>query len=141
MEKEFIPYSLALIMNELGFKEQCFKYGCKITKTRFYVDYNVPSAGNGRTPLNKIDSSDIRIPIYRQAFKWFAKEHGLYSSIVPKKSWPDDFVSGLEWYVSICGGNGKEIGPDGTYSYKEAELACLNQLIKLTNETTSNKNK
>ena len=59
------------------------------------------------------------------------KNHGLYSSILPKKSYPDNYVSGVEWYVTICGGDGVEIGPDGTYTYEEAELECLNKLIEI----------
>lgn len=109
MDKEFIPYEQALELKELGF--------------------DIPSVSGYSYP----DSNNLltQAILYQQAFRWFRKNHGLYSSILPKKSYPDNYVSGVEWYVTICGGDGVEIGPDGTYTYEEAELECLNKLIEI----------
>ena len=120
MNKEFIPYEQALELKELGFDEPCFGWH----HSKFHT-FEIETVNS-----NTIDSS-IYAPLYQQAFRWFRKNHGLYSSIVPKKSYPDNYVSGVEWYVTICGGDGVEIGPDGTYTYEEAELACLKKLIEI----------
>jgi len=132
MKNEFIPYEQALALKELGFDGKCF--GCYSKQG----DFN-------KTTSNFWDSDSLEMltdyfkdndyyclaPLYQQTFSWFRIQHGLYSTIVPKKSWPDNFVSGIEWYVEICGGDGKEIGPDDTCSYEEAELACLIKLIEI----------
>ena len=77
------------------------------------------------------ENGGISAPLYQQAFRWFREKYGLYASIVPKKSYPDGYVSGIEWVVNICGGNGDEIGPDDIFTYKEAELECLKRLIEI----------
>jgi len=126
MEKEFIPYKEAVSLKELGFDGPCFGY--------YHEDKSLTYTGMVSQNTNsfwKINNKVITAPTFSQAFRWFRKNHGLYSSILPKKSYPDNYVSGVEWYVTICGGDGVEIGPDGTYTYEEAELACLNKLIEI----------
>jgi hypothetical protein len=120
MNKEFIPYEQALELKELGFKERCLG--------AFDSD--------GDLHIRNVDfQSDINgycsAPLYQQVFRWFRKNHGLYSSIIFKKSYPDNHVTGLEWYIIICGGDGVLFDTDGTYTYEEAELACLNKLIEI----------
>ena len=131
MEKEFIPYEETLALKELGFDESCLAfYDGKETNQVYYN-----SIRNGSGDYEPFKNNErlkwFGAPLYQQAFRWFRKNHGLYSSIVPKKSYPDNYVSGVEWYVTICGGDGVEIGPDGTYTYEEAELACLKKLIEI----------
>ena len=123
MTKEFVKYEQALALKELEFDEECFDYYNPIEHK-----LNIFGVVNSKLDFNK---AWIPAPLYQQAFRWFRIQHGLYSAIVPKKSYPDNFVSGIEWYVEICGGDGIEIGPDGTYSYKEAESACLDKLIEI----------
>ena len=126
MEKEFIPYEESLELKELGFDETCFGYW--YTEQEKYNKIDIQLA---TIDFLKGEEDYILAPTFSQAFRWFRKNHGLYSSIVPKKSYPDNYVSGVEWYVTICGGDGVEIGPDGTYTYEEAELACLKKLIEI----------
>jgi hypothetical protein len=109
MNKEFIPYEQALELKELGF--------------------DIPSVSGYSYP----DSDNLltQAILYQQAFRWFREKHGLYSSIIFKKSYPDNHVTGLEWYIIICGGDGVLFDTDGTYTYEEAELACLKKLIEI----------
>jgi hypothetical protein len=144
MNKDFIPYEQALELKELGFNEESFnrfytKPKCKMfgidEKGRTYPIKNIPKKLYTIGECCVLNEDNVIIaPLYQQAFRWFRKNHGLYSSIVPKKSYPDNYVSGVEWYVTICGGDGVEIGPDGTYTYEEAELACLNKLIEIVKQ-------
>ena len=126
MNKDFTKHNQALALKELGFDEPC--------NTCYDKLEIVASYGASVFDYKNYNTSGYMVsrPTFSQAFRWFREKYGLYSAIVPKKSWPDNFVSGIEWYVEICGGNGIEIGPDGTYSYKEAESACLDKLIEIT---------
>jgi len=129
MEKEFIPYEQVLALKELGFDKSCFGY--------YNIDPQLKNpAFNMVKPFEHIWC--LPAPLYQQAFRWFRETHGLYSSIIPKRSYDkidlsndDSYISGLEWYIEISGGDGIDIGPDGIYSYSEAELACLKQLIEI----------
>lgn len=120
-KEEFVPYELALRLKVLGFDEYCFAF--------YNTEYNV----TGFLRLNNSNCPEkyIPLPTFSQSFKWFRKEHGLYTSISPKKSYPDGYVSGIEWVVSICGGNGEDIGPDGVFTHTEADVACLEKLIEI----------
>ena len=120
MNKEFIPYEQALELKQLGFQEECVGL------------YDVQKRLFNRGTYKFVEKeTNVLAPLYQQAFRWFRKNNGLYSSILPKKSYPDNYVSGVEWYVTICGGDGVEIGPDGTYDYQEAEIVCLKKLIEI----------
>jgi hypothetical protein len=136
MNKRFIPYEQASALKELGFKEACYSHynpnGVLFWKLMCSSEDNDHTLSIDDI-LYHFAEGYIEAPSYEETFKWFRREHGYYSAIVPKKSYPDNFVSGLEWYVEICGGDGKEIGPEGTYSYGEAEFACLQQLIGIMN--------
>ena len=126
MEKEFVPYELALELKELGFDEPCFGIWVK-GEQKYKVMYVAKQEDAWMAEQN----DGILAPLYQQAFKWFRVEHGLYSAIVPKKSWPDNFVSGIEWYLEICGGDGKELSDDGVRDFNESQISCLKQLIDI----------
>jgi hypothetical protein len=130
MQKEFIPYEQALELKELGFDEPCFGewQNLKTGKNLVVVDED------DRIYDISILGADIKAPLYQQAFRWFRKNHGLYSSIIFKKSYPDNYVTGLEWYIIICGGDGVLFDINGTYTYEEAELACLKKLIEIVKQ-------
>jgi len=140
IEKEFILYEQALKLKELGFNEPCFtSYDDKKRLRNPFdctEDYN-ESVTYIEDTTCFVKNSELKLehwttaPTYSQAFRWFRREHGLYSSINPEKLFPYDRVTGVNWNVNICGGDGNEIGPSGTYSYDKAELACLKKLIEL----------
>ena len=125
MEKEFIPYKLALRLKQLGFDEPCFG---------FWLSNKTMHIGSESSVAMLSAFGNVtyfKAPLYQQAFSWFRDNYGLYASIVPKKSYPDGYVSGIEWVVNICGGNGEEIGPDDIFTYKEAEIVGLKKLIEI----------
>jgi len=132
MKKEFIPYEQALELKEIGFDEPCFGYfepNGEFNYIESHILKDMPYLAKNS------EWQDIcGAPTFSQAFRWFRKNHGLYSSIIFKKSYPDNYVTGLEWYIIICGGDGVLFGTDGTYTYEEAELACLKKLIELAKQ-------
>ena len=67
MNKEFVPYDIALALKELGFDERCLGY---------YYNYK------GDWRLEYEDASDygeydeiVNAPLYQQAFRWFREKY------------------------------------------------------------------
>jgi hypothetical protein len=135
MNKEFIPYELALELKQLEFDEPCFAF--------YQVEYheNSPimvdddaqylSTGFRTCKNSEIASHYTSCPTYSQAFRWFRDKHNLRCQI--------NYIGGLInkttwWDISVIGHyntNPKEW--EMKYQpYEEAELACLKKLIELT---------
>ena len=115
MEKEFIPFEIALSLKELGFDEPCFSF---YRKEKLYLcDYK---------NVNEEKISIISAPLYQQAFKFFKEKYNL-NFIVYKN-------------INIDGYDFCEITLNGieninTFkSYEEAELECIKKLIEMTKE-------
>jgi hypothetical protein len=75
MDKEFIPYDLALEIKELGFNEEC------IATYRHDGDFNIVEQNglswNIKTNLNV----HCAAPLYQQAFRWFREKYKFTYSI------------------------------------------------------------
>ena len=102
MEKEFVPYELAVKLKALGFDEPCMSSR----------DMN---NGEGL----------IQLPLYQQAFRWFRDEHWISGSIQIE-------LDAYQWSIFE---EGEDTGLssdnwEGT-DYEEAELACLEKLLKI----------
>lgn len=110
MEKEFVPYDLALDLKELGFDEPCF--GIYYNKTKEFV-------------LGKIVNEytlEVRTwcPLYQQAFRWF------------REKYKSNFIIGF-------GNDGGYYRIGNLFSkwyktYEEAELECLKKLIEIVKQ-------
>jgi hypothetical protein len=117
MDKDFVPYQIALDMKSIGFDEPCLAFynGKFLDSTQYDFD-NCSMKDIGQCVLT---------PTFSQAFRWFREKYGLQITIHPDK-----------W----C-----EISKDGlvlkdTYNfdtYEEAELECLKKLIEIAK--TNNK--
>lgn len=131
MNKEFIPYELALELKELGFDEPCFgnykKTHKELEKSFYchnsdYVDYN---------------EAYIAAPLYQQAFRWF-REKQYYSEITTECTQADGSI-GFSWRIwkpwlieEWSPENGND---EWSYkTYEEAEQACLIKLIEIVKE-------
>jgi hypothetical protein len=124
MNKEFVPYELALELKQLGFDEPCFAF----YDESLYFPNNENQYG---TFCNqKLDASSCSAPTYSQAFRWFRDKHNLRCQI--------NYIGGLInettwWDISVIGHyntNPKEW--EMKYQpYEEAELACLKKLIEI----------
>ena len=115
MESEFIPYTEALALKELGFDEPCFGY------------FTSPKELIIQQPKDKNGVYVYFAPTYSQAFRWFREKYdydGYFFSntsyryrVVIKK------IYTMENLVDIM-----------TDTYEEAELECLKKLIKIVKE-------
>jgi hypothetical protein len=120
MNKEFIPYELALGLKQLGFQERCLGH---YWENLFYfrTTFHHPS-----TMPNSPES--CLAPTYAQAFRWFREKYKLKCCIIPlvcEQGYSDLYESRIhqeKHSISII----------GNYKiYEEAELACLKKLIKI----------
>jgi len=123
MNKEFIPYELALELNQLGFNKPCL---ATIDQTDFIHIKGTEYPIRGAMIYDTIDC-----PTYSQAFRWFREKYGLYS-IVDIDSPPITF-----YYVitkKTQGGIGVQNEKFNFNTYEEAELACLKKLIEIVKQ-------
>jgi len=120
MVKDFIQYTEALELKQLGFDEPCFAF----YDESLYFPNNENQYG---TFCNqKLDASSCSAPTYSQAFRWFrdnGKVAEIFSQLLPSNKY--------KWGFKIQGVEGVT---DGFFTYEEAELACLREMIKIVKE-------
>ena len=124
MEKEFVPYELAVKLKAIGFDEECFGYyhvNVGYTKGYAFCYFDKPKRFK--------DGFDLLAPTFSQAFRWFREKCGLNSHIHQENR---------DEYSYCCGqGYSDEIGGyRGFETYEEAELACLTKLIEIVETRT-----
>jgi hypothetical protein len=115
MNKEFVPYQIALDMKSIGFDEPC---AAKYNKGSFqnnslgtWNDYNDSTWG----------LSLISAPLKQQAFRFFREKYGYYCFV-----FKFDEGFGYETYKE-----GVTQTNESFDTYEEAELACLIKLIEI----------
>jgi hypothetical protein len=108
MENEFVSYTQALALKELGFDEPCF--------TRYYESSKL---ADSLSYLHHNYFGQVNAPLYQQAFRWFREKHGLYSVI--------DGLEHRQYYkITQLNSCSKEYD-----TYEKAEQACLDKLIEI----------
>jgi len=120
MEKEFVPYELALRMRQIGFDEPCMgvfelvMVGDTIPKFR-YNFYKSEAEVSSEGHWYNHNENDIdwkwSAPTFSQTFRWFRENYRL-SHI---------------WIMD-------ELLDTGEYTYEEAERACLEKLIEIVEQ-------
>ncbi len=115
MEKEVVPYEIALELKELGFDEPCFGY-YENGEFVFWHD----SKQEKELLLN------CSAPTFSQAFKWFREKYKIFSCIMTEYSYGGNISA-----YHINGLHQSNISKGDFYTYEEAELACLVKLIEI----------
>ena len=121
MEKEFVPYELALRMKALGYDNPCFGYYDE-------NDLSIEFIRNGNIFKETEDSiyfkenTSCLAPTFSQVFRWF-REKGYLISFSSHDDRIHDFY--IKWQPS------KSILSDTYDTPEEAELACLDKLIEI----------
>ena len=123
MNKEFVPYELAVKLKQLGFDEPCF--------ARFNNDGDLLIAHTEKYIIdNGVDRSEFftLAPLFQQAFRWFREKYGLEGITQGAESW-----AWYKFWVYELLADFKIRISDGIRfnTYKEAELACLEKLIEI----------
>jgi hypothetical protein len=134
MEKEFLDYTEALALKELGFDEPCFKGYTEEYKTLI----SFSNTHTNTSVKNTLPTKPFTAPLYQQAFRWFREKYDLWNCI--QKYASSD--SPTRCYYELKGDNintDKDESPNSYMSgwfnsYKEAELACVKKLIEIVKE-------
>lgn len=124
MEKEFIPYEIALKLKELGFDEPCFGKWLSNLQSN-WKDYELilEMGMNEEFEDNRnvyLLQGACSAPTYSQAFRFFREKYKL-SGVPTHQSYDIYNIESEEYFI--------EIYP--LQSYEEAELACLKKLIEI----------
>ena len=124
MEKEFVPYLLALELWEIGFDEPCFGYYDHQIKELDTISSEVCER------LCK-HNTHIKAPTFQQVFRWFDYSTDWSGFIVPSKE-----EGCFDWWIqNYEDPNYLTIESDDWYrGREEAELACLEKLIELVEQ-------
>jgi len=131
MEKEFIGYSEALALKELGFSSPYAIGGYQGGAVFYYEKGELYYDGR---PMYSSDahSGQLLAPLYQQAFRWFREKYNLYSTIVLISNSPKDraYMPMIDYIYPH-----KAIMDFVEYeTHKEAELECLKKLIEIVKE-------
>jgi hypothetical protein len=141
MEKEFVPYELALELKDLGFDEPCFGIFMKEKLCNYTSPLGIANS-DSITALTTSYSDLIPqaqkdwvvAPLYQQAFRWFRKESGIEGFV--HKS-----IEGNYYFVIKRTGNNEsnmyeftKTVPKTFDTYEETELACLEKLIEIVEQ-------
>ena len=129
---EFIPYTQALELKQLGFNEPCWAW------------YNIPDEdvrycySEGRSPITniqeewdaKIDGKpveNIGLPTFSQAFKFIREKYNLIGLV------EGGYDNGKNIFTYVIWEGFKDIITDDYFNtYEEAELECLKKLIEIS---------
>ena len=134
MEKEIVPYELAVKLKTLGFDETCFGYydtdGLQVSTHYWYPKNKNTSFPESQTTNNP----KISAPTFSQAFRWFREKHDLFSSEVYDRGLNNGKIPVIHSYsFRILNLNNFEDFYGKIFNTpEEAELACLEKLIELT---------
>jgi len=123
MEKEFVPYELAVKLKALGFDKPCFGY----------FDNEGELILNSHTN-NYMQRFRYSAPTLSQAFRWFREKYGLQHDITLSVDNTNQLVG---FYIVIhkldpLWNEDQSIELEvNTTDREEAELACLDKLIEI----------
>jgi len=131
MEKEFVPYELALRLKELGFNEPCFG------RWWFRADMhklNEEELEILRSNYFELPEHYILAPLFQQAFRWFREKHSLQHEVY----YLDDLIkNGYKITDALTNTELTEFQYKDNYfelrgyEFEEAELDCLKKLIEI----------
>ena len=124
MEKEFVPYELAVKLKELGFDEPClFAFDNCSTPMRCSDLRTNEQKFNG---VNYNSSSYTSQPTFSQAFRWFREKYN---------------INGYQFiYQTMNSGYALQSMEENDQTdcyfktYEEAEIACLTKLIEIVEQ-------
>ena len=128
MNKEFVPYDIALAMRELEFKGDCF--GCYTKDKELSLDRS-DNKGDGHY------FQDCSAPLYQQAFDWFRIEHNLDAEIYMNNSIIDNGKFYTFTILRLDGGivNHVAYAEDRLDTYDIARDACIKKLTDLVKDS------
>jgi hypothetical protein len=128
MEKEFVPYTLALEMKQLGFDEPCLAQYKKYDAGETTLDIGFSK----NEIISKFDNLILfcSAPLYQQAFDFFRVKHNLWNMIYPRDGWNYSIQTIDE--TTSC--SQKSFHSLEINEYEETKLECLIKLIDIVKQ-------
>ena len=124
MEKEFISYSEALALKELGFDEPCF--------ANYSPEFNLYHPEKNylfNLKSTMLGNNECKAPTFSQAFRFFREKYGLHY-IICKNIQMDGYGYREVTLIPYMEENENTIFK----TYEEAEVECLVKLIEIAKE-------
>ena len=133
MNKEFVPYELAVKLKALGFDEKCF------------CNWEESWSPEPEDEIRMVLTTDqtwlrpgwIRAPTFSQAFRWFREEYNQHSFI--ELVFEDEIRFDYVLYVNEDEDDCIDYGDGPFETYEDAELALLDKLIEIAEGIKSKK--
>ncbi len=119
MENEFVSYTQALALKELGFNEPCLSLYLDNHKKTMTSSMKGADTNSWLKEHYSGYGNSITAPLKQQAFRWFREKHNLHPSIMYNGIGQYDFTLKGDWSGRIWD------------TYEEAEQACLDKLIEI----------
>jgi hypothetical protein len=136
MEKEFLPYELALRMKQLGFDEPCFGY---YLETKEWTPASYSREGTVYPSNSNLLSDWVAAPTFSQAFRWFREKYFYISYVCAPYKEYDEFYFRIRYIGDVLNEGQLESCESQVYkTYEEAELACLEKLIEVVEQKNEN---
>ena len=122
MEKEFVPYELAVKLKAIGFSSPYSIGGYQGGAVFYYEEGKLYYDGR---PMYSSDShaGQIDAPLYQQAFRWFREKYGYWSYV------KEATKGTCRFYIEKF--DEKFFNSDIIDSYEKVELDCLTKLIEI----------
>lgn len=122
MEKEFVPYEIALALKQLGFDEPCIKgYTEEYKKLISFANTHTNTSVK-----NTLPTKPFTAPLYQQVFRWFREKCNHYAFLQPTS----DLISENYCFKILDQYSGKFYSKSYE-TYEEAEIECLKKLIEI----------
>jgi len=143
VNKEFIPYKIALALKELGFDRNCFAIWSGFDEKNFSTTdtirlyssgFKINDTQSSTFYVNDFNSRRVSAPTYSQAFRWFREKYSIYSNI--NYDWNDEVFRGIIMQQNKDKSCKIIHLKKGDYIkefkiYEEVELECLKKLIEI----------
>jgi hypothetical protein len=128
MEKEFVPYELALRMKKLKSIDKGFRHGFNEKTSAYFIegfpDKKLTISNKPKRYSYEYNGGGpelISAPLYQQAFRWFREKYNIHIRI--------EKYDETKWWAN-WGSWTSEVYD----SYEEAERACLEKLIEIVKQ-------
>jgi hypothetical protein len=126
IEKEFVPYTEALALKELGFDEPFNPFDTFYYRNGYLCEANK----NAVESFNSFNDEVVLAPLYQQSFKFFREKYNLLYSITEYNKDVSLIIKITQNKVEVF----REMTNFDISEYEQAEFECLKKLIELANE-------
>ena len=125
LNKNFVPYELALKLKELGFDEPI---NASWFSNKIYTEHTL--GFSDKWINHNAYEGYLSAPLWQQAFEWFREKHDLGHYIKKNYDFKKYFFTITRDGIIIGGTDVYNIGD----TYEEAQEACLTKLIEIVQD-------